>query len=105
MLFEFPKFDTLDQAKVSFNSIVDALLTIQFSGRNEGRNNSARRRHRIQMNTYAEEFVSRCNVKARLEEDVDISQEWHNLRNAMINEVSALQSSKEKIQDMMSSVW
>ena len=105
MLFEFPKFGSIPEAKVSFNAIIDGLLSMQYSGRNEGRNNSAKRRHRMAMNTYAEEFVARCNTFARNEEDETIRAEWHDLRNQMINEVSALQSTKEKIQDMMANVW
>lgn len=105
MLFEFPKFVNISEAKEASASIIDALLTMQYSGRNEGRNNSARRKHRIQMNTFAEEFVARCNVYAKRAPDQDEKQEWHDLRNDMVNQVASLQSSKEKIQDMMSSVW
>lgn len=106
MLFEFPKFSTIVEANHSFDLIVDALQTMQYSGRNEGRNNSARRKHRMSMNTYAEEFAARCNSKARAsKDDPKVSQQWHELRNRMINEASSLQQTKEKLQDMFTSVW
>lgn len=105
MLFEMPKMHTLSDAREAYKLIVDALIEIQYSGRNMGRSNSARRKHRILMNTYAEEFVARCNSSARNETDVDTSQEWHDLRNMMIKEAQGLVNTKEKVADIMQSVW
>tara|TARA_R100000963_G_C4537618_1_gene36204 strand:- start:72 stop:380 length:309 start_codon:yes stop_codon:yes gene_type:complete len=102
MLYEFPKILTLDMARKALSMILDALIHMQYSGRDEGRNSAAKRRNRNKLNAYADEFQAVCNSMARrYPKDAD---EWLHFRNQMSEEKKSLVVVKEHIMDQ-DSVW
>tara|TARA_R100000951_G_C2583006_1_gene162524 strand:+ start:102 stop:410 length:309 start_codon:yes stop_codon:yes gene_type:complete len=102
MLYEFPKILTLDMARKALAMILDALIHMQYSGRDEGRNSAAKRRNRTKLNAYADEFQAVCNSMARrYPKDAD---EWLHFRNQMAEEKKSLVVVKEHIMDQ-DSVW
>ena len=92
-MFEFPKIWDLDSARKALAMILDALIHMQYSGRDEGRN---------KLNAYADEFQAVCNSMARrYPKDAE---EWLHLRNQMAEEKKSLVVVKEHIMDQ-DSVW
>ena len=101
-MFEFPKILNLDMARKALAMILDALIHMQYSGREEGRNGSAKKRNRNKLNAYADEFQAVCNSMARrYPKDED---EWLDLRNQMSEEKLSLVNVKDHIMNQ-DSVW
>ena len=101
-LFEMPKFVDLTGARIALAAIVDSLIHMQYSGRDEGRSNSARRKNRTKLNAYADEFQAICNSMAkRYPNDAE---EWVKLRDDMAEEKLSLVRVKDRIMDQ-DGVW
>jgi hypothetical protein len=101
-LFEMPKIVDLASARVALTAIIDALIHMQYSGRNEGRSNSARRKNRTKLNAYADEFQAICNSMARRYPSDE--EEWVNLREHMAEEKKSLVNVKDHLMDQ-DGVW
>ena len=96
-LFEMPRIFDLTSAREALTSIIDALIHMQYSGRDEGRSNSARRKNRTKLNAYADEFQAICNSMAkRYPNDAE---EWVKLRDDMAEEKLSLVRVKDRIMD------
>tara|TARA_R100000152_G_C6725977_1_gene151261 strand:- start:546 stop:857 length:312 start_codon:yes stop_codon:yes gene_type:complete len=101
-LFEMPKIVDLPSAKSALNAIVDALIHMQYSGRDEGRSNAARRKTRTKLNAYADEFQAICNSMARRYPRDEVH--WVKLRDRMAEEKQSLVKVKDHIMDQ-EGVW
>ena len=101
-LFEMPKFVDLTGARIALAAIVDSLIHMQYSGRDEGRSNSARRKNRTKLNAYADEFQAICNSMARRHPRDEV--EWVKLRDNMADEKKSLVRVKDHIMDQ-EGVW
>ena len=101
-LFEMPKIVDLTGARVALTAIIDALIHMQYSGRDEGRSNSARRKNRTKLNAYADEFQAICNSMARRYPSDEV--EWVTLRDAMADEKKSLVRVKDHLMDQ-DGVW
>ena len=101
-MFEMPNIFDLASARVALEMILDNLIHMQYSGRDEGRSNASRRRTRTKLNAYADEFQAIANSMARrYPADKD---EWIHLRNQMAEEKKSLTAVKEHIMDQ-DQVW
>ena len=101
-LFEMPRIFDLTSAREALTSIIDALIHMQYSGRDEGRSNSARRKNRTKLNAYADEFQAICNSMARRHPRDEV--EWVKLRDNMADEKKSLVRVKDHIMDQ-EGVW
>lgn len=101
-LFEMPKITDLASARTALTNIIDALIHMQYSGRDEGRSNSARRKTRTKLNAYADEFQAVCNSYAKRNPKQE--DDWIHLRDTMVEEKKSLVRVKDHIMDQ-EGVW
>ena len=96
MLFEMPKIETIDDARNAFKVIVDALIHMQYSGRQEGRSNASRGKARMRLNAFSDEFQALCNARAKTDKKKN-KEAWITLRDNMAKEKISLNNHKEVI--------